>query len=82
MRIEIDFNRIDPKDTKNFYDHIEAVLVDKEEYSTYYVEIDTLEQLEELHRKANLYLTGKEGAIDYSFVMSFDNPVIFLDDRA
>ncbi len=47
MKFEIDFNRSgDKNDTKEFFDFIGAELYERDEYSTYRIEINSIEDLE------------------------------------
>ena len=77
MKFEIGFNRRDNNDTKEFYKFIEATLISKEECEYYQIELNTFEELEKLLNKINMKYYNN--TYTYSVVMSFDNPVIFLD---
>lgn len=80
MKFEIDFNRSgDKNDTKEFFDFIGAELYERDEYSTYRIEINSIEDLQPLLEKINMHLCGNK--FQYSFIMSFDPAVIYLDDK-
>lgn len=80
MRFEIAFNNKDSADTKDFYRHIGAELDDRSENFVYVINIETLEDMEQLNNKINLYLTKGDNTWEYALVVSFDPPSIFLDD--
>lgn len=72
MKFEIDFNRFDEKATPEFFTHIGATLEGE-------ITLNTFEEMEALYKKINLYLTNGENDFEYSFVVSFDAPCIFID---
>jgi len=80
MIFEIAFNHKDDNDTKSFYESIGATLNDKnEEYNFYEIELKPFEELEKLMKKINLKYKGNK--FEYSVVLSFDNPCIYLDNK-
>ena len=80
MKFEINFNREDKNDTDDFYEFIGA----KKEYNvevgyTNFVEVASLEELEELMNKINMKLAGN--TFEYAAVILFDPNTIYLDDK-
>ena len=81
MKFEIAFNSPgNPNNIKAFYEHIGAQLeYTNNEYPAYYIEVESLEKLEELNNKINLHLTEGKNNWEYSMIITFDPPVIYLD---
>lgn len=80
MKFTIGFNRLDAKETAQFYSHIEANREYHEDIGTYYtVTLNSMESLERLMEKVNLYLAGD--TYTYSAVISFDPSTIYLDNQ-
>ena len=79
MKFEIAFNRPDKNDKKEFYDFIGAELVWKTEFTSYMIELDSFEDLKILMEKINMELFGN--TFEYSVVISFDSPTIYLDNK-
>lgn len=79
MIFEIGFNRKHDKDKKEFYNHIGAKRVEKDQVVFYHINVESLENLEELYNKINLYLTDGKNNYSYDFVINYDPPSIFID---
>jgi hypothetical protein len=80
MKFTIQFNRLDAKETSEFYSHIEATREYHEDIGTYYsVVLESLEALETLMNKINMYLANN--TFEYFAVVSFDPNTIYLDDQ-
>lgn len=77
MIFEISFNRKDKNDNKEFFDFIGAKINNNDEYSYYQIELNSFEELEELMKTINKKLY--DNIFEYSSIISFDPPVIFLD---
>ena len=77
MTFEIGFNRGDKNDKIGFYEFIGAKLVDRGEDTAYMIDIPTFEDLEKLLVKINQHYFGND--YEYSIVMGFDHPTIYLD---
>lgn len=79
MTFQIGFNHNDKNDTRDFYEFIGATFVNQDEFSYYEIEIKSFEELESLMKKINMkYFNNK---FQYSSVVSFDPPTIYLDDN-
>ncbi len=78
MKFEIDFNHNDCRDVKLLKDN-GCILEYFDEYTAYFIELNTFEELEELLNKIN-----KNRSIQDSFnaLITFDSPVIFLDNKS
>lgn len=78
MKFEIDFNHNDCRDDKLLVDN-GAKLEHFTEYDAYFIELNTFEELEELLKKIN-----KNRSIQDSFnaLVTFDSPMIFLDNKS
>jgi len=80
MKFEIDLN----------WGHDDALLIalgakeeihsfDVERWSSYHVELNTFQDLEELLKEVNKHRKGDE--FEYSAIVSFDPPMIYLDNK-
>jgi uncharacterized protein YsxB (DUF464 family) len=79
MVFEIGFNRYDENDKKSFYEFIGAKMNTNSEYGYYEIEIKGFEELEVLMEKINMKLSNNK--FQYSAIVSFDNPCIYLDSE-
>ena len=71
MKFEIDWNR--HSDDKTL-EELGAKLIDESDFSYYEIELNSLEEMEALHR-----LVFEKTKKYYSFVVDFDRPTIYLD---
>jgi hypothetical protein len=74
MEFEIDFNR--HNDDRFLIDRLGAWVDRYDDFDAIKIEIKDLEELEMLLAKVNHCLGG-----EYSAIVSFDPPAIFLDDK-
>lgn len=81
MQFEIGFNKFnDKKDTDKFYKYIGATqLMIEYDYYSWFIDVKDFEELIELTKKINLYLTDGENDFEYALVMSFEPNTIYLD---
>lgn len=81
MQFEIGFNKFnDKKDTNEFYKHIGATQpMIEDDYPGWFIDIKDFEELEEITKKINLYLTDGENDFEYALIISFDPSTIYLD---
>lgn len=77
-KFEIDFNYNDCRDDKLLTEN-GAKLEYFEEYSAYFIELNTFEELEDLLNRIN---KGRGIKDSFSALISFDSPVIFLDNKS
>jgi len=78
MKFEIDFNHNDCRDDKLLEEN-GAKLVRFKEYDIYEIELNTFKDLEKLLQGINKNRTIHDS---FSALISFDSPVIFLDNKA
>ena len=71
MKFEIDWNR--HSDDKTL-EELGAKLIDESDFSYYEIELNSLEEMENLHK-----LVFEKTKKYYSLVIDFDRPTIYLD---
>ncbi len=76
MKFEIDFNDMAYRNNK-LLEEVGAKLEDLGEYSAYFIELNSFEELEIVLDKVN-----KETKDYYNALVTYDSPMIFLDNKA